>query len=163
MNSDVMIREELINLLKGGNAHMSLREAVKDFPEEKINTVFPNGTYSAWDLLEHIRITQWDILNFIINSNYKEISWPDAYWPEKDKLAIKREWEKTILQFEKDNLALGKIVKNSETDLYAKIPHGDGQTILREILVVSDHNSYHIGEFAITRQAMKTWEKNHQK
>lgn len=157
MKSDTVAREELINLLKGGNAHMQLSEAVKDFPEEKINMIFPNGTYSAWDLLEHIRITQWDILEFITNPNYQEISWPADYWPAKGKKATKKEWEKTISEFEKDNLELQKIIKNSQTDLYVKIPHGDGQNVFREILVVADHNSYHIGEFAIMRQTMKTW------
>src|ERR1700722_11462722 len=118
MQSESLIREELIILLKGGKAHMSLSDDVKDFPEEKINTLFPNGTYSAWDLLEHIRITQWDILDFITNPNYKEISWPNDYWPKKDQKATKKDWAKTIAQFEKDNLALQKVVKNSKTDLY---------------------------------------------
>ena len=159
MTDESQIREELIKLLKSGHAHMPLSEAVKDFPQKHMNTLFTNGTYSSWGLLEHIRITQWDILEFIINPNYKEISWPDAYWPPKGKNATKKDWEKTIAQFEKDNIALQKLVENPKTDLYAKIPHGDGQTIYREILVVGDHNSYHIGEFAIMRQTMGTWGK----
>jgi hypothetical protein len=161
MSKESHIQEELIGLLKSGHAHMSLGEAAKDFPDEHMNTIFPNGTYSAWDLLEHIRITQWDILDFIRNPNYKEISWPDGYWPPTDKKATKKEWENTIVQFEKDNLALQQLVKDPKTDLYVKIPHGDGQTIFREILVVGDHNSYHIGEFAIMRQVMNTWGKKH--
>ena len=161
MTSDIVIREQLIELLKGEHAHMPLREAAKNFPEEFMNTAFLNGTYSAWGLLEHIRITQWDILDFISNAKYKEISWPNDYWPPEGQKATKMDWEKTIKQFEKDNIALQKLVKNPKTDLYAKIPHGDGQTIFREIMVVGNHNSYHIGEFAIMRQAMDTWEKNH--
>jgi hypothetical protein len=161
MNKESYIRKELSGVLKGGHAHMPLSEAVKDFPIKHMNTIFPNGTYSPWDLLEHIRITQWDILEFIINSNYQEISWPKAYWPPKGKKATKKEWDKTIEQFEKDNLAFQKLVKNPKTDLYAKIPWGDGQTIFREVLVVADHNSYHIGEFAIMREVMKTWGKKH--
>lgn len=161
MNSELVIREQLIELLKGGHAHMPLIEAVKDFPEEYMNTLFPNGTYSPWDLLEHIRITQWDILDFIQNPDYQEISWPDKYWPPKSKKATEKDWKKTIKLFEKDNLALQNLVKNPKTDLYAKIPQGNGQTIFREMLVVADHNSYHIGEFAIMRQVMNTWGKNH--
>ena len=161
MNPDSAIREQLITLLKGGEAHMPLKEAASEFPEKYINTLFPNGTYSPWALLEHIRITQWDILDFIRNPNYAEISWPDDYWPQKNKKATKKEWDNSLSQFEKDVLELEKIVKNPKTDLYVKIPHGDGQTILREILLVTDHNAYHIGEFAIMRQAMKTWGKDH--
>jgi len=159
MKSENVIREQLIDLLKSGHAHMALSEAVKDFPEDKMNTLFPHGTYSSWGLLEHIRITQWDILEFILNSQYKEISWPDDYWPPHSKKATKKEWDSSIALFEKDNLALQKLIKNPKTDLYAKIPHGTGQTIFREILVVADHNSYHLGEVAIMRQVMKTWGK----
>ena len=161
MNSDKILREHLFSLLRGGNAYMPFSEAVADFPQKHMNTIFPNGTYSSWDLLEHIRITQWDILDFMKNPNYKEITWPDDYWPPKEKKATKKEWEQTIKQFQNDLEELQKIAKNPKTDLYAKIPHGTGQTILREILLVADHNAYHIGEFTIMRQAMKTWPKNH--
>ena len=140
---------------------MPLAHAIKDFPVKQMNALFPNGNYSPWDLLEHIRITQWDILNFIKNPKYKEIAWPDAYWPPKGKKATKKDWEKTLAQFEIDSLALQETVKDIKVDLHAKIPHGDGQTILREVLVIADHNAYHLGEFAIMRQAMKTWGKNH--
>ncbi len=161
MNSNKIFREHLLSLLKGGNAYMPFSEAVADFPQKLMNTVFPNGTYSPWDLLEHIRITQWDILDFTKNTDYKEIKWPDDYWPPKGKKATKKEWERTIKQFQKDLGELQKIAKNPKTDLYAKIPHGTGQTILREILLVADHNAYHIGEFTIMRQVMKTWPKSH--
>jgi hypothetical protein len=128
-----------------------------------MNTLFPNGNYTPWHLLEHIRITQWDILEFITNPNYKEISWPDDYWPKKNKKVTKKEWENTINQYQKDNQMLQKIVSNPKTDLYAKIPHGTGQTIFKEILLVCDHNAYHLGEFAIMRQVMGTWDKKHAK
>src|SRR6266704_2432097 len=125
MSKESHIHEELVELLKRGHAHMSLGEAVKDFPEEHLNTIFSNGTYSAWDLLEHIRITQWDILDFIRNPNYQEISWPDGYWPPIDKKATKKDWKNTIARFEKDSLALQKLVSDPKTDFYAKIPLGD--------------------------------------
>jgi len=161
MNTDKILRTHLLNLLKGGNAHMTLTEAVADFPKDKINVKFPNGTYSSWDLLEHIRLTQADIVNFIINDKYEDLEWPTNYWPSKDKNASNKDWQQTIKLFEKDLKELQNIVNNPKRDLYAKIPHGAGQTILREILLVADHNAYHIGEFAIMRQILGTWSKNH--
>jgi Mn-containing catalase len=159
MTSDQAIRDELVFLLTRGNAHMPFSEAVEKFPPEHMNTIFPNGTYTPWHLLEHIRFTQRDILNFIVNPAYKEGVWPDDYWLPKNKKATKQSWDKTIKQFEEDSVALQKIITNPKADLYAKIPHGDGQTILREILVIADHNAYHLGEFAIMRQVMGTWRK----
>lgn len=161
MNNEKIIRDTLLAFLKGGNAYMPFSEIVSQFPESEMNKTFPNGTYTPWDLLEHIRITQWDILNFIQNSDYKEISWPDDYWPPKGKKATKKDWEKTISQYQKDLLELEKIVKDPKTDLYSKISHGDGQTIFREIILIVDHTSYHLGEFAIMRQVMDTWNKVH--
>jgi hypothetical protein len=161
MNTDKILRTHLLNLLKGGNAHMTLDEAVTDFPGDKINVKFPNGTYSSWDLLEHIRITQSDILNFITNDKYESLEWPGDYWPSNDKIAGKKDWQETIKSFEEDLKILQKIVNNPKTNLYTKIKHGTGQTILREVLLVADHNAYHIGEFAIMRQALDTWGKNH--
>ena len=160
MNSDAVVREHLLSLLQGGNAHMTFDDAVKDFPVDHMNTVFPNGTYTSWHLIEHIRRTQEDILDFIRNPDYKNRSWPNDYWPAKDEKATKKTWERTISEFGKDSKALQKIVKEPKTDLYTKISHGEGQTILREILLVADHNAYHIGEFAIMRQVMGTWGKD---
>jgi hypothetical protein len=161
MDQDKIVRQHLLDLLKGGNAHMSLAEAAKDFPESSINAKFPNGTYSSWGLLEHIRIAQGDILDFIKNPNYKEIQWPKDYWPSQNKKATMKDWKATIAQFNSDSKELEEIAKNPKTDLYSKIAHGTGQNILREILLVADHNAYHIGEFAIMRQVMGTWGKNH--
>ena len=138
---------------------MTLAEAVENYPVSKINDIFPNGEYSSWHLLEHIRRTQNDILNFIVNPNYEELNWPKDYWPERNEKANQKDWDKTIEAFEKDIAALEKIAQDPKTDLYAKIVWGDGQTVLREILLVADHNAYHIGEFAIMRQVMKTWKR----
>ena len=140
---------------------MTLAEAVVDFPQARMNERFTNGTYSAWGLLEHIRIAQWDILDFIRNPGYKEMDWPDDYWPERGRKATRKEWDETIARFGKDHDELERMVKNPKTDLYSRIPWGDGQTILREILLVSDHNAYHLGEFAIMRQVMGTWGRQH--
>lgn len=157
MNQDKLVREQLVALLNGGNAHMSFMEAVENFPQDHINDVFPNGEYSPWHLLEHIRRTQNDILEFIVNPNYQDKEWPKDYWPARSQKATKKDWDKTITEFKKDLKALVKIIQNPKTDLYVKIKWGDGQNILREILTVADHSAYHIGEFAIMRQTMKTW------
>jgi len=161
MSKDKALRDELVFLLAKGNAHMSFADAVADFPEETINSLFPNGTYTPWALLEHIRITQKDIVDFIQNADYQEKSWPLDYWPKTKTLATKEDWENTLKHVEQDNKSLQKIINDPKNDLYTKIPHGTGQTLLREALVVADHNAYHLGEFAIMRQVMETWPKSH--
>jgi hypothetical protein len=156
-----MAREELVDLLERGNAHMSFEQAVADYPMEQINTTFPNGTYSAWHLLEHLRRAQWDILDFIRDPAYQEQEWPKDYWPATEERATEAMWHETIRAFLADRAALRALALDSATDLYARIPHGSGQTVLRELLVVSDHNAYHVGELAIMRQVMGTWGPGH--
>ncbi len=159
--SDTVVREHILELLAGGGAHMPFAEAVADFPLASINTPFPNGTYTPWHLLEHLRISQWDILDFMRNPNYQEMDWPKDYWPPQDQQATPEDWERTITLFQADLRTLEGLVKDARTDLYARIPHGTGQTIFREMLLVADHNAYHIGEFAIMRQVMGTWPEGH--
>jgi DinB superfamily len=161
MDADQVVRKQLLQLLTDSNAHMSFEEAVNDFPMEQINTVFPNGAYTPWHLLEHLRITQWDVLDFIRNPNYREMEWPRDYWPPQGSTATEADWKETIQSFQKDMGALQALVSDPQTDLYAPIPHGTGQTVFREILLVADHNAYHIGEFAIMRQVMGTWGERH--
>jgi hypothetical protein len=157
MDTVKITRELLVKLLTQSHAHMGFDEAVKDFPVNKINEIFPGGQYGAWGLLEHIRRTQSDILEFIISSEYMEKEWPKDYWPTPGYKASEIEWQETIKGWHKDMDQLVKLVINPKTDLYAKIPNGTGQNIFQEILLVADHNAYHIGEFAILRQVMKTW------
>ena len=159
MNNNEFTREELVFHLTKGHAHMTFEEAVADFPVKKMNEMFPNGEYTFWHLLEHIRRTQADILDFIINKKYKEPEWPGDYWPGKQEKATQKDWNKTVKSFLKDRKKLQKLVENSKTDLYKKIPHGTGQTIFREIIVIVDHNAYHLGEFAIMRQVLHAWGK----
>jgi len=151
------MREHLLWQLKGGQAHMSLAQAVADFPMERINEKFPKGEYGPWALLEHIRRGQWDILDFIRNPDYVYIKWPDDYWPDTAYEATEADWRRTLEGYKDDLRELIDIVADPRTDLYAKIPHGEGQTILREILLTCDHLAYHVGEFAIMRQVMTTW------
>ena len=148
---------QLVDLLLKGNAHMSFAEAVKDFPPAKINAKFPGGDYSAWGLLEHMRITQNDILDFMTNPKYQDKSWPRAYWPYPKTVAASPDWQLTIESFHKDRQALVDLINDQKNNLFVRIPHGTGQNILKEIMVVADHNAYHIGEFAIIRQVMGTW------
>ena len=157
MNNDKVLREQLIALLRGGNSHMGFDRAIAEFPIEHINSRGPNVPYTPWHILEHMRITQWDILEFIRNPEHVSPKWPEGTWPAPDKQADEAQWEKTISDFRADLKTLQNLVIDPDTDLSAPIPHARDYTILREILVVADHNAYHTGEFAILRQVMKTW------
>jgi DinB superfamily len=157
MDIDTIVREQLRALLEGGNAHMTFDEAVANFPRGYMNMKPPNVPYTPWQLLEHIRMAQWDILEFIRNPQYVSPPWPEGYWPVESEQADEVAWEKTLASFRADLHSLLEMVADPTVNLYTPIPHGDGQTILREILVVSDHNAYHISEFATYRQVMGTW------
>jgi len=156
MRGDKVLREQLAIFL-GTQAHMSLADAVKGFPLKDMNVRPPNVPYTFWHLLEHIRIAQWDIIDFIRNPDYEELEWPRGYWPPKNAKATKKDWDETIARYQSDLKEMIALVKNPRTDLHAKIPHGDGQTILREAILIVDHNAYHIGEFAILRQVVNNW------
>ena len=156
--SEQVIRAQLVNLLTKQQAHMDFDDAVRDFPEAHINTRPPNVEYTFWHLLEHLRITQWDILDYCQNSQYQHRDWPREYWPAPDATTDLAGWQRTIEQFRADLGTLVKLTQDPGTDLYSPIPHGyDGHNILREILMVADHNAYHVGEFGILRQVVGTW------
>jgi hypothetical protein len=155
-----MMRDQLLALLQGGNAHMSFDQAVADFPLAYFNRQPPHVSYTPWHLLEHIRLAQWDILEFIRNPAHVSPDWPEGYWPARDEQADETRWQQTLTAFRADLEALQALVMDPQTDLFAPIPHAPGYTIFREILVVADHNAYHIGEFAILRQVMGTWPAN---
>jgi len=157
MADDKALREQLATFLQGDQAHMSLADAVKGFPVKDMNVRPRNVPYTFWHLLEHIRIAQWDIVEFIKNPNYEELKFPDDYWPKKNAKATKKDWDHTLAQYASDLREMIAIVKDPKTDLHARIPHGDGQTILREAVLIVDHNAYHIGEFAILRQVAGNW------
>jgi len=157
MNRDQVVREQLLALLRGGHAHMSFDEAVAAFPITHINDYPAHVPYTPWHLLEHLRIAQWDILEFIRNPAHISPPWPEGYWPARETRADAHAWAGTIAAFQADLRALQELVADPTTDLDAPLPHAPEYTILREILVVADHNAYHIGEFAILRQVMETW------
>ncbi|HMN29307.1 MAG TPA: DinB family protein [Caldilineaceae bacterium] len=157
MNSDQVVRQQLCFLLDGGGAHMRFDEAVADFPLEQINTRPPNVPYTFWHLLEHLRITQWDILEFVRNPAHVSPTWPEGYWPAPSAQADPAQWQQTRDRFHADLHQLRQLVEDVHTDLYSDLPHAAGYTILREILLVADHNAYHIGELGILRQIMGLW------
>ena len=161
MSQDEVLRENLLALLTGEHARISFENVVRDFPMDRINENLPNADYTPWGLLEHIRLAQEDIHDFIKNPDYVYRKWPDDYWPKKSKKATPADWKKTVNGFKKDFKELEEMVKNPKTDLYHAIPWGEGEIFLREIVTVSNHNAFHLGEFAIMRQAMGTWGKNH--
>lgn len=157
MEAESLIREQLAGRLRGRGAHMPFQDAVAGFPMDRINEKFPNGTYSSWALLEHLRLTQRDILDYCTDPRYRHHEWPKDYWPSEDAVATPEDWQHTIDVFLDELDQLIAIVENPDTDLYAPIPWGGDHTILREILIIADHNAYHIGELAIMRQVMGTW------
>jgi hypothetical protein len=151
------VRAQLLEFIDARGAHMPFDAAVRDFPEAAINRRAPNVSYTPWHLLEHIRTTQFDILDYIRNRQYLAPNWPEEYWPAPDATATAAGFAHTVQQFKDDRAALRGLVAEPATDLFATIPDTPGHTILREIRVVGAHNAYHIGEFAILRQVMGTW------
>jgi hypothetical protein len=151
------LREHLLYLLNGGGAHARFDDIVKDMPE-KLRGVKPDGLpHSAWMLLEHLRLAQWDILEFSRNSKYKAPEWPKDYWPKTEAPPSAAAWNKSIQQFRKYLKTMQDLVAYPKTDLYAPIPWGDGQTILREALLAADHNAYHLGQFVDLRRLLGDW------
>ena len=151
---DKALRDELLGLLQGGNAHMSFDAAVSGFPMEEIDRQVPNGTYRVWHLLEHMRIAQWDILEFVRDPNHVSPPFPDGYWPKPNESATPAKWNKIVKGFQSDLKAVVELVRDPKTDLYGPIPHAKGYTVIREMLLVADHNAYHVGEFVSIRRVL---------
>lgn len=155
--NDRTLREHLEYLLKGGGAHIHFEDAVNGFPSGK-RGVFAKGLpHTGWQLLEHSRIAQWDILEFSRNAKHVSPDFPGGYWPKTPLPPSNDAWEKSWKSFQKDLNEMVALVKNPKMNLYAKIPHGDGQTILREALLLADHNAYHLGQIVDLRRALGAW------
>lgn len=154
---DKTLREHIVYLLKGGGAHVHFMDALEGFPDAKRGTFVTGLPHTGWQLLEHARIAQWDILEFSRNAKHVSPGFPEGYWPKTPVPPDEAGWTKSIEGFERDLQAMIDLVKNPRTDLCAKIPHGDGQTILREALVLADHNSYHLGQLVDLRRALGIW------
>jgi hypothetical protein len=157
MNQSDMLREQLIKLLVWQDAHVNFDTAVEGLPPP-LQGVRPEGLpYSPWELLEHMRLTQRDILNFCRDPSYKAPDWPAEYWPKTTSPARPEDWQECAEAFRADRQELQSLVADPSLDLYAAIPHGEGQTYLREVLLVADHSAYHLGELVAVRRLLGAW------
>jgi hypothetical protein len=151
------LRQNLAYLISGGGAHAKFAEVIKNLPPELRGRKPDNFPHSPWMILEHMRIAQWDILEFSSNKQHVSPKWPDEYWPKIAGPASAAAWNKSIQQFRADQQAMIDLVENPKTDLFAKITWGDGQTILREALLVADHNAYHLAQIVDVRRMLGAW------
>jgi hypothetical protein len=154
-DKDRLLREQLLYLLRGGGAHIHFDEAVKEFPPELVGARAAGVPYTPWQVLEHMRIAQWDILEFSRSASHVSPEWPEGYWPDKNFEADGEAWRQSVESFSADLKALEGLIEDPATDLYAPIPHGTGQTILREALLVADHNAYHLGVLVTLRRTLE--------
>ena len=152
------LRQHLIELLQGGGAHAKFEDVVPKVPANLRGTKPANFPHSPWMILEHMRLAQWDILEFSRNSKHVSPKWPEGYWPASEAPANTAAWNESIKKFRADLDAMQDLVRNPKTDLFAKIPGGDGQTILREALLVADHNAYHLAQVVDVLRLLGAWE-----
>ncbi len=157
LDSGKSLRQHLVYLLEGSGAHVDFEAAVRGLPAELRGARAPGLPHTAWQLLEHLRIAQWDILEFSRNAKHVSPDFPKGYWPESEAPGEETAWEKSVGEFRRDLRTMAKLVENPRTDLCSKIPWGDGQTVLREALLVADHNAYHIGQLVLVRRALGAW------
>ncbi len=154
---DKELRKHLLYLLGGGGAHTSFDKAVAGLAPRLRGVKPPGAPHTAWQLVEHMRLAQWDILEFSRSPAHVSPEWPAGYWPESEAPPDSKAWENSLEQFRADLKAMEELVADPATDLYARIPHGDGQTILREALLVADHNAYHLGQLVLVRRLLGAW------
>ena len=154
---DKLLREQLVQALRGGQAHANIVDAIKDFPSEHYGTRPDGFPHSAWQLLEHIRIALNDLLVFSTNSKYVTPKWPEGYWPKQQDPEKPSDWDTSFNAISADLEAFEALIRDNKSNLYARIPWGDGQTLLREILLAIDHNSYHIGQLVVLRKLLGNW------
>jgi hypothetical protein len=158
MDSIESLRKELDRLLAGKGAHADFEAAVADFPA-RLRGAKPEGapSHTAWELLEHLRIAQWDMLEFSRDSKHVSPAWPAGYWPENAEPGSAEEWERSVKAFRRDLNAMRKLVADPKSDLFTPIEHGEGQTLLREAMQMADHNAYHVGELIYLRRLLGAW------
>jgi hypothetical protein len=148
-NNAQALRDHLLELLGSGNAHINFEDFVGGFPAERCGQRIQGLPYTPWQVLEHMRIAQWDILEFCRGKNHASPKWPEGYWPAPNESGCAKLWQETIAKFRGDLKEMGDLVADSSTDLFARIAHGNGQTILREALLLADHNAYHLGVLVV--------------
>lgn len=158
MNTDTkLITRQLIDLITKGNAHVTFEKAVANISFKNLGIKPNNLPYSIWMLAEHTRITQADILDFSINPNYKERKWPEEYWPKEELPENENAWQKCLNQIRQDRDQFIDLLNQPDIDLFTPFPHGSGQNLLREALLIADHNSYHTGEIVLIRRLLDDW------
>lgn len=158
MTATTVLRESLVYLLKEGSAHADFDSTVGEFPPDLRGVRPANAPHSGWELLEHMRIAQRDILEFTRDPKHVSPHFPSGYWPKTQAPPNNEAWEKSIEGFQRDRQELVELTQTT-ADLLAPIPHGDGQTVLREILLAADHNSYHLGQLLLVRRLLGAWKK----
>ena len=156
-NHDQQLRRNLLYLLGGGGAHAKFDDVIKNLPPKLRGAKPAKFPHSPWMLLEHLRLAQWDILEFSRNAKHLSPPWPKGYWPKVAAPPNASAWNKSVQQFRRDLKAMQSLVENPKTDLFARIPWGDGETILREALLVADHNAYHLGQLLDVRRLLAAW------
>ncbi len=149
-----ILREQLLHALRGDQSHIDFESVVSDFPIEQAGAKPPSAPHSAWQLLEHMRIAQHDILEFSRNPKHKSPKWPEGYWPKTEAPPDKHAWDASIATFRKDSKALEDLILDSDQDLFKPIEGGSGQTLLREALVAAAHNSYHLGQVVFLKKML---------
>jgi hypothetical protein len=152
------LREHLLELLHGGNAHTNFDDAVDGFPPELVGLRPEGAPHSAWELVEHIRIAQEDILRFSQSADHVSPPWPRGYWPSSPEPAAEGQWQQTIEAIRRDLAEFEAILNDPDQDLFRKLPWGEGQTLLREALLIADHNAYHVGQLVLVRRLLGSWE-----
>ena len=154
---DAELRKHVIELLRSRGAHADFDQAIEGLPESLRGARVKEVPFTAWKLLEHLRLAQWDILEFSRNAKHKSPPWPEGYWPESDAPPNAAAWDASVAAFRRDLAEMEKLVRDPSKDLFAPIAHGQGQTLLREALLVADHNSYHVGQLILLRRALGAW------
>jgi hypothetical protein len=157
MPNDAALRKQLVSLLTESHAHADFEDAVKGLPAELRGKTPKDAEHSPWELLEHLRIAQWDIMEFSRHPGHKSPEFPSGYWPTKPAPPDEKAWDKSVAAFHRDLKSFCDLITDESTDLFARIPHGDGQTILKEALVLADHNAYHLGQLVLVRRLLGAW------
>lgn len=152
MDNQKEVRHHILKVLRGRSAHIDLKSALQDFPLDRINDRPGNSPHSAWDLLEHLRLAQWDILEFTREPGHVSPEFPDGYWTTSE--GTPEDWKNSLTQVLAQLLAMRELVANEEIDLLAPLPHGTGQTVMREALLIADHNAYHVGQIMLLKKML---------
>ncbi|MCP5109615.1 MAG: DinB family protein [bacterium] len=156
-NSDQELRKYLVWNLQSGNAHVTFEAVVEGLPAELRGRKPTGAEHTLWEVLEHLRICQWDILEFSRNPDHVSPEWPAGYWPATAAPPTTEAWDESVARFLKDRSEMAALVEDPAADLYERFPHGDGQTLLREVLLLADHNAYHLGEMLLVRRLLGAW------